>query len=249
MTVNTALRTLLESVCLSETGPTRLSNEDSLVVVDYAEQGQPEKGVLLVVSDGMGGHNAGEIASTMVTSLLPDFYRSSSVINCAEALVQSVIAVNEQVYDRSMSDRTLRGMGATVVAAVVVNGCVAVVNVGDSRAYLLHNDILRQVSHDDTLRQNHFGIFPPKFGEELSHVLTQAIGPHMMVSPHVSISKVTEGDMLLLSSDGLTSVVTDEEIRYILTNKPLEETSKALFDMAIAREGDDNISVIISSIN
>ncbi len=248
MIVNTATRTILETVSLSETGPTRVSNEDSIAIIDYADHGKADKGILFIVSDGMGGHNAGEIASSMVTELLPELYQATPAINCTEALVQSVVALNEQVYEKSMSENSLRGMGATLVAAVVVNGCLAVVNVGDSRAYLLHNDALRQISRDDTLRHNHFGPFPPRFGDELSHVLTQAMGPHPVVSPHVSISKLSSGDMMLLCSDGLTSVVTDEEIRYVLINKSFDDTTKALYDMVVAREGDDNVSIVAVNV-
>ncbi len=241
-------QSLLETVAVCEAGPVREHNEDSLAIVDTSVHGNSEKGTMLVIADGMGGLDAGEVASSIVTQELPNLYLNSKISNCVESLIQAVSDVNKNVYDAASQLPSRRGMGTTVVASVVVNECFITVNVGDSRAYLLRNGELRQVSKDHSLKKNYFGMFENKYQDNLSHVLTQAIGPHPSVTPHVNITKVHKHDVLLLCSDGLTSVLTDDEIKNVLVTTPFQEAAEKLFELVLERKGDDNVSVIVSKV-
>lgn len=241
-------QSLLETVAVCEAGPVREHNEDSLAIVDTSLHGNVDKGTVLVIADGMGGLDAGEIASSIVTEELPNLFLNSKISNYVESLIQAVADVNKNVYEAASQLPSRRGMGTTVVASVVVNECFITVNVGDSRAYLLRNGELRQVSKDHSLRKNYFGMFENKYRENLSHVLTQAIGPHPSVTPHVNITKVHKNDVLLLCSDGLTSVLTDEEIKDVLVTTPFRHTAKKLLDLVLERKGDDNVSIIVSKV-
>lgn len=241
-------QSLLETVAVCEAGPVREHNEDSLAIVDTSLHGNVDKGIVLVIADGMGGLDAGEVASSIVTEELPNLFQNSKISNCVESLIQAVADVNKNVYEAASQLSSRRGMGTTVVASVVVNECFITVNVGDSRAYLLRNAELRQVSKDHSLKKNYFGIFENKYRENLSHVLTQAIGPHPSVTPHVNITKVHKNDVLLLCSDGLTSVLTDEEIKDVLLTTPFKHTAEKLFNLVLERKGDDNVSIIVSKV-
>lgn len=234
----------VETASLCEAGPVRSNNEDNIAIHDFNTLGSPHKGLMLVVSDGMGGRDKGEVASAMVTQELPDLYLNSTIPNCVEALVEAVNQVNQAVYARSAAMQMNRGMGATLVTCVLVNDCLITLNVGDSRAYILHEGALRQVSHDHSLRKKEIPFFETKTTHDLSHVLTQAIGPNPHVSPHVNIAKVSAGDTVLLCSDGLTSAVPEDEIMRILSNGNPAEAVEKLFACAVTMGADDNVSII-----
>ncbi|MEO8168375.1 MAG: protein phosphatase 2C domain-containing protein [bacterium] len=241
-------QSLLETVVLCETGPVREHNEDRVAIVDTSVLGTVDRGTVLVVADGMGGLDAGEVASSIVAEELPHLFLNSKISNCVESLIQAVADVNKNVYEAAALLPSRRGMGTTVVASVVVNECFITVNVGDSRAYLLRNGELRQVSKDHSLKRNYFGMFGSKYRDNLSHVLTQAIGPQPSVTPHVNVTKVQKDDILLLCSDGLTSVLSDEEIKNVLVTAPFKQSAEKLFDLVLQRKGDDNVSVIVSKV-
>jgi len=236
---------VIESVSLSEKGPVRTTNEDSIAVLTPEQHGNPTKGTLLIVADGMSGMEGGERASAIITSELPSLYLSSPNANPVEALVSSVHQVNRIVYEAGRHSSAGGFMGSTVVAAVVLDSHVIVVNVGDSRAYVLQQGRLRQLSVDHTLRRSFF--FPlGRQPQRLAHVLVQAIGPHPEINPHVAITEIEDTDILLLCSDGLTSVVPDAEIERIAGMADFENIPLALQDEILRREGEDNYSIIVS---
>ncbi len=242
-------QTHVETATLCEPGPVRSNNEDSIAIHDFTALGSPHKGLMLVVSDGMGGREKGELASKMVTQELPDLYLNSTITNCVEALVEAVNHINHAVYSRSAAMQMSQGMGATLVTCVLVNDCLITLNVGDSRAYLLHEGAMRQLSHDHSLRRREFTFFERKNQHDLSHVLTQAIGPNPGISPHVNIARISPGDIVLLCSDGLTSVVPEEEISKILVSKNPQEAVEVLFEQVVSRGGDDNVSIVACRVN
>jgi PPM family protein phosphatase len=239
---------ILQTIIACEIGPVREQNEDSVAVETGSDHGFPDKGTIMVVADGMGGLHGGEIASSIVTSDLPKRYFTSPNRNNAEALVQSISDVNQIVYRSSFVENRDRAMGTTVVAAVAVNDLLVTANVGDSRAYLFRNGNLRQLSKDHSLRRNHFSMFDTGSSNALSHVLTQAIGPLPDVTPHVNIARVLLDDLVLLCSDGLSSFVSDQEIRGILNTVPFDDGVQSLLSLVTERKGDDNVSIILSQV-
>lgn len=240
--------TRVETATLCEPGPVRSNNEDSIAVHDFSMLGSPHKGLMMVVSDGMGGRDKGELASAMVTGELPDLYLNSTIPNCVEALVESSNQVNHAVYARSAAMQMSQGMGATLVTCVLMNDCLITLNVGDSRAYIHHSGGIRQLSYDHSLKRREFPFFERRHTPDLSHVLTQAIGPNPTISPHVNIARVSAGDTILLCSDGLTSVVAEDEINRVLGLRAPQEAVEELFERVVSLGGDDNVSIIVCRV-
>lgn len=240
--------TLVQTVSISEKGPVRRRNEDSIAVVNLADRGCPEKGTMLVVADGMGGMAAGDRASAIVTEDLPVIYMESECANVVTSLVQALVEVNRRVFAAGERVPGGKGMGTTVVVSVLTEQSVITANVGDSRAYLFRNGRITQLSEDHSLRREFSNPFETG-GRDFSHVLTQAIGPQRNVTPHVNVTRVHENDLILLCSDGLTSVVPDSEIEDILSRFPFSQTASALLARAIESASDDNVSIIVSRIH
>lgn len=245
--VGIACRTLVEISHLCERGNVRTTNEDSIAIVDSREDSKPEKGILLVVADGLGGMDEGEVASQYVAMELPALYLGDSVREPEEALLSAVHEVNKNMYQMWGGFPAGKRKGSTVVAAIILENRICTVNVGDSRAYILHQHRLRQLTRDHTLGTTYF--LPHSVGaHRFSHVLTQALGPNPTVSPFLATTQFSPGDILLLCSDGLTSVLTDSEIEHIITTQPFENCALALRNQVYEREGEDNISIILSRI-
>lgn len=238
---------VVQFVCTSEKGPVRDRNEDSLTVVNYSDQGVPEKGTLLVVADGMGGMEAGEHASAMVTSLLPWIFLENPNPNVQECLAESIVEMNRLVYEEGRRTYGKKGIGTTAVAAVIIGSTLVVVNVGDSRAYLFRNGTLQMVSRDHAMDSMYFNPFSPGV-RNLSHVLTQAIGPQRNIQPHLYSGDIAAGDTLVLCSDGLTSVVSDMEIQNTLDTTDFDQVVVRLIHQAGTNHSEDNISVVAARV-
>jgi len=233
--------TLGQSVGLSDTGRKRRHNEDSYVM-------QPP---LFAVADGMGGAQAGEIASRLATEAIEHKGGTDGGIELVTALVQ---AANRRVYDRARQETQLSGMGTTMTVALVEDAAVSIAHVGDSRAYLIRDGTLQQVTEDHSL-VNELMKSGKLSREEAEHhpqrsVITRALG----TDPDVDIDTYTiepqPGDLFLLCSDGLTSMVGDETILEIAEQNrlDLDEAARALIGRANRGGGEDNITVIFFDI-
>jgi protein phosphatase len=239
-------QTILDSFAVTDLGQTRASNEDSVVIVVSAEN--PERGTLLVLADGLGGHNAGEVASRMVTAELPACYFHRSGSNYLDDLVRSVSEVNSLVHSAGREDGERLGMCTTLVSALIVNQYLVFLNVGDSRGYLIRNQRVVHRTKDHSLTGNGSAAQKHRNRHAMSHVLMQAIGPHPTVFPDITIRKIVAGDLILLSSDGLTDVATDEEIVEIALSERVSEAAPRLVELAKKNGSTDNISVVLSQV-
>jgi serine/threonine protein phosphatase PrpC len=240
------LSTLLDIACLSDTGRVRATNEDSCIVAESPPEKRMQKGILLVVADGLGGHSAGEVASSMVTSLLPSLYFEDPEPHIELCLRESLRQVNEAISLEGKKEHAQRGMGSTVVAAAIRGRVMVLANVGDSRGYLLHNGSIQRLSIDHTLIQDVFS-----FGEDprrRSSILTQALGPGGEVDPSVHTVEISENDVILLASDGLTGLVPESRILAALLQQNPRQAARRLVEMANAEGGDDNITVIVARV-
>lgn len=237
---------ILDSVAVTDPGQTRASNEDSVVIAVSAEN--PERGTLLLLADGLGGHNAGEVASRMVTADLPECYFHRSGRNYLDDLVRSVSEVNSLVHSAGREEGERRGMCTTLVSALIVNQYLVFLNVGDSRGYLIRNQQMVHRTKDHSLRGNGGAAQHQRNRPVMSHVLTQAIGPHPTVFPDITIRRIVAGDLILLSSDGLTDVATDEEIVEIALSARVSEAAPRLIELAKRNGSNDNISVVLSQV-
>ena len=231
---------MLNAASRTDIGLVRDNNEDAAVCGER----------LAVVADGMGGHPGGEVASAVAVALVQAAYTGRSL----DELQAGVRAANRAIWDRAGSDAGLEGMGTTICAAgLTEDGCLAVVNVGDSRAYLLRDGSLRQLTHDHTFTADLVRRGELSEREAVDHphrnVLIRALG----VGPDVELDSATHGatagDRLLLCSDGLFNEVPDEEITSVMTTtEDVQATADGLVELALSRGGRDNVSAVVAEI-
>ncbi|MGH9206335.1 MAG: Stp1/IreP family PP2C-type Ser/Thr phosphatase [Acidimicrobiales bacterium] len=236
--------TSLRSASASDVGMVRTNNQDVAFVGD----------VLWAVADGMGGHAGGEVASrTAIDALVKVFSLDQSL----QGLEEAVREANQAVWDRGSSDPELRGMGTTVTAAALVRRdgreSLALVNVGDSRAYLFQDGRLSQLTEDHSLVQEmvRSGELSPEEAtiHPRRHILTRVLGMDPEVDVDTVVVSPTVGDRLVLCSDGLVNEVGDPEIAdtMSLLTEPGEAAGR-LVQLARDHGGNDNITVVVIDV-
>lgn len=236
---------------VSDVGKERLSNQDNIGCLRFTDN----QNFLLLVADGMGGHQAGEIASQVaVQNVQQQFTDLPSYNGFAQALHASFKSANKAVYQLAQGNSELAGMGTTLVALVVINGLAYYANVGDSRLYWLRDGVCTQLSHDHTwvAYMVATGLLTPEQAEDHPdrHLLTRALGTKPEVDIDISERplSIKLGDCFLLCSDGLYDLVSDTEISQILINNTAQVACQQLVALANNRGGHDNISAIAVKI-
>ena len=239
-----ALR-IAEQVGRSDVGRQRSANEDSLVL----------RPPFFAVADGMGGARAGEVASAMAADAFEGAVadpplRGAGGENAEAQLSRLLREANRRIYDLAVSDESVRGMGTTLTAAKVVGDEISLAHVGDSRAYRLRDDELVQITRDHSLvaELQRSGQITPEAAEHHPQrsIITRALGPE----PDVEVDTYTvpgrPGDVFLLCSDGLTSMISDDEVGAILRGAgDLNAAAEALIRAANQSGGKDNITVVL----
>lgn len=240
---------MIKAFGLTHKGLQRSNNEDTLLVQDSTR--------LYLVADGMGGHRSGELASNRAAALIEEFitqtdsspeitwpfgYRPELSAN-TNRLINALKLANAAIWSQAGSDPVHHGMGTTVVCLLIDDGVATFASAGDSRLYLLRNQRLRQLTQDDSWwdAANHAQEF-----QNLRHVLTKAVGVEesLEVVPHDVELKA--GDYLLLSTDGLHSVIPQEELAEVLKGEAqLEKKVNRLIDRANELGGPDNITALL----
>lgn len=232
----------------TDTGRVREMNQDAFLTGTFHESG-----AWAVVCDGMGGVTGGQIASEIcvneVSSHIKKGYRKGmSMKSVKNLLVSAITAANIKVFEKSEEHYEYSGMGTTVVAVVVLNGFAAVAHVGDSRAYIITDEI-KQITHDHSVVQYlvDSGRITPEQARihPERNVITRAVGVAAEVDVDVDIIPINKGEQILICSDGLYEYVTDEVMLDVLKNSASEEPAKILLDMANNAGGKDNITVVI----
>lgn len=232
--------------CASRTnvGLKRSINEDSILA-------ETDRG-LWVVADGMGGHEAGEIASTMVTDALRCLPEVADLDELAGSAVEALRHVNRQLIDLARSGVSKQTIGTTVVGLAVNDGSYRCFWMGDSRAYLLRDGAISRLSHDHSLVQNlvDAGMLKPEEAEthENANLITRAVGVAEECEVDVVSGEVRPGDQFVLASDGLTRVVPDDELAQELQRGSPDEVADRLIDTVLSRGAPDNVSVIITKV-
>ncbi|EUJ49318.1 Stp1/IreP family PP2C-type Ser/Thr phosphatase [Paenilisteria rocourtiae] len=213
---------------------------------------------LVIVADGMGGHQAGDVASEMAVRLLSDSWKNVTDLKSATEIDswfrEAIQAVNEQILAHAKQDSTLKGMGTTLVAAIFSNSQIIVANVGDSRGYLLKNGVLEQLTEDHSLVNELLrkGEITKEDAENhpRKNILLRALGIEGNVETDVFILPFQPKDQLLLCSDGLSNMLTEQEIEAVLTSKrTLAEKADIFITKANANGGEDNITVLLLERN
>lgn len=247
----------LEMVARTDPGMVRTNNEDS-VLANMA-------GGFAVLADGMGGYNAGEVASGMTTALLgtqlelavkqiPLFQRQSGQLRGEAVLAQEIARANGAVFQAAQSQPQYAGMGTTLVAALFGDNRLIAAHIGDSRLYRLRGSDFQAITRDHSLLQEQIdgGIITPeqaRFSQN-KNLVTRALGVEASVEPEIHVHDVLPGDIYLLCSDGLNDMVPDEDIAMTvqMLAANLSVCADQLIQMANDHGGRDNVSVILVKV-
>ncbi len=245
----------IDAASLTDTGQLRETNEDSLGAFRPANRREMKrKGRLFIVADGMGGHRGGEVASKMAVETIRSYYYSSKEKDPSIALAGAFEKANRLIREKAREDESLLGMGTTCTAMVVLKKKIYFAHVGDSRAYLLRDGKLEQITQDHSLVAEMIRSGVLSREEARSHpqrnVITRSLGAQdsIQIDAPSSPGRIQDGDVFLLCSDGLTNLVSDEEIKSILEGASASEASAQLVDLANERGGADNISVQVVKV-
>jgi serine/threonine protein phosphatase PrpC len=233
---------VIEMASQTDVGRKRRHNEDYVGCFEPTDAEELlESGRLYIVADGVGGGAAGEVASEYaVRKVLYEYYQSTDP-NLAERLKAAVRAAHADLYDHVDRHPEMRRMGTTLVAAAIRGDRLVVCNVGDSRAYLVRENRIRQITRDHSLVAQlvEEGSITPEEAEThpRRNVVLRSIGVDPSVHPDVFTEQLQVGDQILLCSDGLTRHVSDEAILHEVTRTRADRAVKRLVDMANVRGG------------
>lgn len=240
----------------SDVGCVREGNEDNARAI-VPEDGDVRKGggVLVIVADGMGGHEGGEIASEMAVETACEKYYSAPNSNQVSANLRAALeSANHEIYKASRGGKGKRGMGTTGTALVLRGDKIFMAHAGDSRLYMLRGEMLYQLSEDhsavmELVRQGLLTAAQARVHEN-KNLITRALGLHPNVEVDVWEEPMTaqSGDRYLLCSDGLSDLVEDEIIEEIATKNEPQQACEKLVEAAKARGGHDNITVLILEV-
>lgn len=207
------------------------------------------KGCLYLIADGMGGHNAGEIASHAAISEIERVYYTAPEDDVASALRRAIASANETILRISQANSQHTGLGTTAAVVIVRGREVHVANVGDSRVYLVRDGVALQITEDHSWveEQVRAGLLTPEQARvhPRRHIITRALGGGPGIQPDLYAGVLQPRDGLVLNSDGLTGHVSDQEIGEIVGAYAPEQAAQRLVDLANERGGTDNISVIV----
>jgi len=252
----------------SHTGETRTNNEDRYSVTAYRMERSSMPTLLAIVADGIGGHNAGEVASDLTVETIVNRLTASRIKEPLFQLQAAIMEASEVVAQAARTNNEQQGMGSTVVTSWIIGSRLYTATVGDSRIYFLRDGSLQQISIDHTWVQeaiDHNIIQPDQArNHPQAHVLRRYIGAQRPAEPDLRLRlKVNEGDKqsqanqgltlqsgdtLLLCTDGLTDLVDDDEIQQVLIENDPMHAVERLTDMALERGGHDNITIVILEV-
>jgi serine/threonine protein phosphatase PrpC len=245
---------------LSDVGLQREHNEDSFIVLNDFD--------LYVVADGMGGHRAGDVASRIATETIGEFFKSTANddvtwpfhfdTNLSEEenrLLTGIRVANRQIFERSSRSRECQGMGTTVVGAMfsLRKQRMYIGHVGDSRCYRVRHGKIQQLTRDHSLVNDYLVAMPDLTDEQRSelpkNVITRALGMQDQVIVDLQHDDPQAGDVYVICSDGLSGMLTDEEIERIVTTSPdIRSACRKLIEKANDQGGEDNITAVLIKI-
>jgi serine/threonine protein phosphatase PrpC len=248
---------LIQASATTDTGPVRKTNEDAFV---------SDAGVrLFAVADGMGGHEAGEVASRLAIEAISGFIRRSAsdtdfswpygldgnLSYDGNRLRTAIHLANRRIFRAAESNDDYSGMGTTIVGLLVNGSRVAIGNVGDSRLYLLRRGKLEQLTQDDSWAATILAHDPRVKPADLAHhpmrnVLTNVLGAREQVDVHLTERDLEAGDVILLCSDGLHGVLDLDQLRIILQSTPdVDNAARTLVETAIGNGARDNVTALV----
>ena len=243
----------LEVAQLTDVGRKREHNEENMAyVIPKDPQVMAKKGALFIVADGMGGHAAGEVASEIAVDTVSNAYYQDDSDDIAFSLLHAIKHANALIHQRAAENMLRSGMGTTCVAAVLRGNMAYIANVGDSRAYIVRDGKVKQVSQDHSwvAEQVRAGLLTEDQARTHAqrNVITRCLGTQADVEIDVFPEQIEEKDALVLCSDGLSGLVSDDEIRRIVDQSGPQDSVYHLVQRANENGGPDNITAIVVSV-
>lgn len=235
----------------SVTGNYRKNNEDTTAIILNGTNQQ-----LLLVADGMGGHQHGEVASEFVRDKLVEAWKNTNLLRVNETekfMKNLIIQINRELYDFAATDEKYKGMGTTIVLAAFIEDTIIVLNIGDSRAYVLTARDVQQVTKDHSFVELLVDSGEITREEAKKHpqrnFVTKAMGTSRLIQPDVFRVRNRQYHYLLLASDGLTDALSKSEIHQeMFSNKTLEARTDALIQTALDNGSTDNVSLVVADL-
>jgi serine/threonine protein phosphatase PrpC len=238
----------------TDVGRKRERNQDNVtkLVPDDAKVLE-ERGALFVVCDGMGGHAAGEVAAELGVNTIREVYFASEGTDVITSIAQAIKAANDAIYSLARSHTEYGGMGTTCVTLVIAGGRAYIVNIGDSRAYIIRDGEMRQVTQDHSWvgEQVRMGLLTEEQARVHAHrnVITRSLGTLPNITADLFVESLRDGDRVMLCSDGLHGYVEEKALmQEVVTQESPEIAVNNLIDMANANGGPDNISAIVVDV-
>lgn len=243
---------VIESYGISDIGLVRSNNEDVWTILSEQH--------CFILADGMGGHQAGEVAAQEAVSYLSQQVKTLfstktqlQMHHLEDAIQRILLKTNTHVYSLSLQDKALQGMGTTLCMTLVIDATIIYAHIGDSRIYRVRRQRIDRLTQDHSLRDEMLakGELSPEMiiNFPYKNVITRAIGTHAQVIPEIQASRVLPGDIYFLCSDGLTDSLSDAEILSIILESPnIKEAADSLVREAKLMGGNDNITIIIFKI-
>jgi len=242
-------------VSRTDTGQVRAQNEDSSCAFEPEDAKiRVAKGSLYIVADGMGGHRGGEVASKLAVDTIRAEYYTPQEADPLNALAAAFRKANRIIFDKSTGDQAFFGMGTTCTAMVIVKDTAYFAHVGDSRAYLYRKGNLKQITRDHSLVEDMIqaGMITPEEARvhPQRNVITRSLGiqDSVQLDHPESPFQILKGDVFLICSDGLTSLVDDDTIQLVLAKKKPADACNHLIALANQLGGTDNITVQIIEV-
>jgi serine/threonine protein phosphatase PrpC len=227
----------------SDIGQRRSNNQDSFVISLPLQ--------LFAVADGMGGHSGGEVASAMAVKTLEKIFEEKKFLKIKERMIQACTLANKTIFDQARNIPELAGMGTTLTAAAIDWPWLIIGQVGDSRCYLYRDSNLFQITEDHS---QYYELLRAGLVDEIEslgvqkNVITRSVGYEESVTVDIYSRLLQRGDRYLICSDGLSGMVSNEQIAQILQNFDLFEAVQKLIELANFQGGEDNVTVILLEI-
>lgn len=239
----------MEYAALTDVGMKRTNNEDSYIINISEESGDK----IFVVADGMGGHNAGEIASRDACRIVESQILNQKGGKIEDVLTDAVKKANREIYIRAAENTLMRGMGTTIEALVIKDDMLCLAHVGDSRVYIVSEDAIRKITKDHSIVGMMVDEGTISEEEAKNHpqrnLITRAVGTSITVNVDIVKEPIHSGEWILMCTDGLTNMVSRGEIHGIITNaQSCNDAVRKLIDRAKEHGGDDNITAVLIKI-
>lgn len=232
--------------CQTDIGLKRANNEDAFLI-------DPDLG-LYIIADGMGGHQAGEVASNMavqiIREVITESYEKDAGVRPQELLQKAYSQASQRIYEKSLSSSDYKGMGTTLVVSIVRDGKIYFANVGDSRVYLIREEGCWQITEDHSLvnEQIKAGLITEDQIASAKNVITRSVGFERNIVCDVLERKLNVGDSYILCTDGLSGMVTDTDIYDMVQKCSSEEVVGSLINQAKDNGGLDNVTVMFMKV-